>query len=566
MDDKKGFLRLNHFHGLRLESTDFQVGETYHLEKKKLHNRVFHSYGVVEGYSASGEGGGLRVLGRRRGDMSVEIAPGYALDGEGNDVFLHETEVKQIDPSKYRLPQDVFIVLKYVDEPTEFTVNAANPKYKGHKRVLETSKVEIVGNEPDPEEGIELARIHLTDEITEIKDAGQPTEPKPGEIDLRFRPRAGVCGSTLDPELLQQLREVLVTMRRVYGHLGNKFNLHAARDMRDVVVAAQMIVDLNLLATQKDAITLLERISSLKEEMLEEFQMRYPDLVDTREYGEFKQNIHALVHIVKAPKFTIDEFNNLVGYLLKSMEMAHGIGEMEVPESTETDLVLQGQIQTLSDAIEEMKKAPPPPPAEEEEEEEEEDTPKPKKKKKAKGEEAAAGAKVLSWEELQALSGDLPDKIFMEGRNYNKTDEIKLVDRKDEKAHSFKMADYKDKWSTNQTYKYPDGTKTQSKGQAHVGGYSQWEFAKLQPGRELIIAKRIDYAYSGLVTGIHADGKMVGEWKIEGQDRKFRWRNWLFRIPGEYITGDKVTIKQESIDAEREVNMFWLWCYQAAEA
>ena len=77
-----------------------------------------------------------------------------------------------------------------------------------------------------------------------------------------------------------------------------------------------------------------------------------------------------------------------------------------------------------------------------------------------------------------------------------------MVDRKSEKAHSFKMAGYSDKWSTNQSFKYPDGKKISSKGQAHVGGYSQWDFLELEPGRELLIAKRIDYAYSGLVTGI----------------------------------------------------------------
>ena len=116
------------------------------------------------------------------------------------------------------------------------------------------------------------------------------------------------------------------------------------------------------------------------------------------------------------------------------------------------------------------------------------------------------------------------------------------------------------------TIKHPDGTKTQSKGQAHVGGYSQWNFLNVEPDKPLIIAKRIDYAYSGLVTGIYADDQHVGDWKIEGQDRKCRWRNWLFKIPGNFITRDEVTIKQVSVDAEREVNMFKLWCYQAIEA
>src|SRR5882672_6767757 len=103
-EQKKGYMRLNHFHGLRLESNDFQVGEEYHTNKKKLHNKVFHGYGVVQGYMD-----GLMVVAR-----------------------------------KFKLPATAYVVIKFVDEPTDFVVNAANPKYKGHKRVLETSKIEIV--------------------------------------------------------------------------------------------------------------------------------------------------------------------------------------------------------------------------------------------------------------------------------------------------------------------------------------------------------------------------------------------------------------------------------------
>ena len=37
------------------------------------------------------------------------------------------------------------------------------------------------------------------------------------------------------------------------------------------------------------------------------------------------------------------------------------------------------------------------------------------------------------------------------------------------------------------------------------------------------------------------------------------------RIPGDFVSRDRVTVKQECVDAEREVNMFKLWCYQAID-
>lgn len=571
-DERKGYIRLNHFHGLRLESPDFQVGESYHVEKKKLHNRVFHGYGVIAGFSpANDDGDGLRVLSRRRGDLSVEVSPGFAIDGEGNDVFVWEPEVKQIDASKFRLPQDVFVVLKYVDEPTEFTVNAANPKYKGHRRVLETSKIEVVASEPSPEEGIELARIHLTADVHEITDARDPNDPKPGEIDLRYVPRAGTVGASIDAEVLVRLREQLTMIRREFGIMAKRFRLLSARSIRDVVVPGQFLATMNMLNTLRDVINMFKLMSGLEEDVLTEFQEIYPDLSETREYLGFKENINGLLHLLRTPKYTHDELNSVLGFQLKAIECVHGLNEMEVPEqSTQIPPELLGRINTCEFEIEELKKRPvgPPPkapkavePGEDPvEDEEEEEAPKPTAKPKA-----LAGAKSLTWEELQQLSGELPDTIFLDGKNYRKCDEVNLVDRKDEQKHSFTMENYKDKWSTNQTYMYPDGTKTQSKGQAHVGGYSQWTFLNVEPGKDLIVAKRIDYAYSGLVTGIFADGEQVGEWKIEGQDRKFRWRNWLFKVPGSFIKRDEVTIKQQSIDADREVNMFKLWCYCAID-
>ena len=115
-DTEKGFKRLNHFHGLRLESDDFQTGERYHVDKRKLHNRVCHGYGVVRRFM-----GELKVVARRRGDMSVDVSPGYAIDGEGNDLILWDPQIVTIDLAKLpKVPCTAHIVLKYVDEPFDY--------------------------------------------------------------------------------------------------------------------------------------------------------------------------------------------------------------------------------------------------------------------------------------------------------------------------------------------------------------------------------------------------------------------------------------------------------------
>jgi len=146
----KGYLRLNHFHGLRLESEDFETGEKYHVDKRKLHNKICHGRGVVPRYS-----GQLKVIARKRGDLSVEVMPGYAIDGDGNDVFLWEPKIVVIEPAKHapKMPGHIFVNVRYVDEPSDFVVNKANPKFKGHRRILETCRVDVEAKAAAPEEG-----------------------------------------------------------------------------------------------------------------------------------------------------------------------------------------------------------------------------------------------------------------------------------------------------------------------------------------------------------------------------------------------------------------------------
>ena len=100
-------------------------------------------------------------MSRRRGDMSVDINSGYALDGEGNDLILWDPKIVTIDPGKQlpQLPATCYIVLKYVEDPVDFVVNKANPKFKGHRRIYETCRVDVDSKAPDPRDGVELARI-----------------------------------------------------------------------------------------------------------------------------------------------------------------------------------------------------------------------------------------------------------------------------------------------------------------------------------------------------------------------------------------------------------------------
>jgi hypothetical protein len=534
--DRKGYLRMNHFHGLRLESEDFEAGERYQVEKRKLHNRMLHGMGVVPRWK-----GELKVVGRRRGDMSVDINPGYAIDGEGNDVILWEAKILTIDPGTHlpQLPATAHIVLKYVDEPVDFIVNKINVKFKGHKRIHETCRVDVEGKAPDPRDGVELARVLITEDVREITDARDPSSPGPGELDLRYAPRAGSTGSSMGTDLEVLLRGMLEDLRTTLGSFA-RHGIHSARDVRAAAVTLLMLLETGAL-DGAEVIKGLKILMDLADEMHQDVDINFPELNGVREWEQWKEIIDALKGIVTEAKPIRGDLENLLKRLSGAVD----------------NLRLAADVKPQP--------APPPKPVAAEPEEDEEDEedeepeevapPEPVKK---------ADAKELSWEELKECS-TLPKRIFMDGQNYDLVDQVDIGNRNSEADHEFAIEGAKQDWSTNQNFSYPDGKKQSARGKAHVGGLSKWKMKNLTAGKDIILAKRIDFVRGDIVTRIEIDGTSVGDWSIDGSDRKHRWRNWLFKIPGDSIGSAEVECRQVAVAADRDINMFGLWFYQAID-
>ncbi|MGE0711381.1 MAG: hypothetical protein AB7N76_30350 [Planctomycetota bacterium] len=533
-DARQGYLRLNHFHGLRLESEDFQTGERYHVEKRKLHNRALHGHGIVPHWR-----GELKVVGRRRGDMSVDVNAGYGIDGEGNDVILWDPKIVTIDPGKQlpQLPATCFIVLKYVEDPVEFVVNQANPKFKGHRRIYETCRVDVDSKEPDPRDGVELARVLVTSDTIEITDARDPLNPGPGEVDLRYRRVAGVAGNAVDSSLRNKMRDVFTDLRGILGAFARN-GIHSARDLRAAVVTLGMLLETNTLDLPQ-AVVGLRLILELAEEMRTDVDVHFPELNGVREWEQWKEIVDALRGMAREAKPLRGDLENLLNRLGTAADNLRLAGDVKPQPKPEPKPVAAAAA-----------------PAAEEEPEEEEPEEEVSK--------VAPGAKELTWEQLKE-SSVLPPKIFMDGKNYTLVDSIDLGDRKSETSHDFQINGAKQDWKANQSFTYPDGVKATAKGRAHVGGTSQWKILNLSAGKDVVIAKRIDFVRGDIKTAIEIDGTVVGDWTIDGSDRKHRWRNWLFRVPGDKIGGGTADCKQVAIEADRDINMFGLWFYQAQD-
>ncbi len=99
------FQRPNYFEGKLLTAADFRAEQEYQNQKRWLHNRMLHGYGVVAG---------LEVLIEENENAGAEIivSPGLALDGWGREIIVPES-------LRAKLPSDrreLWVFVKYVEQ------------------------------------------------------------------------------------------------------------------------------------------------------------------------------------------------------------------------------------------------------------------------------------------------------------------------------------------------------------------------------------------------------------------------------------------------------------------
>jgi hypothetical protein len=76
------FERIRYTAGMLLTADEFRTEQTYHVERRRLLNRMLHGAGVVSG---------LEVTGGPE-DGTVTVAPGFALDRCGREILICEPQ------------------------------------------------------------------------------------------------------------------------------------------------------------------------------------------------------------------------------------------------------------------------------------------------------------------------------------------------------------------------------------------------------------------------------------------------------------------------------------------
>ncbi len=503
----QGFKRINFFKGFLTTEKDWNDAERYHIDKRRLHNRMLHSPGIVHGYS-----GDLRVQARARGDLSVEVQPGYAIDGMGNDLMIFDATIRNINLEEFKLPQTIYIVLRYYEELTDFIAYKENLEYKGHRRVLESCKVELSQTEPDITREVELARIYLEKGVNRIRDARDPGAPAPNEIDMRYVQKGGLSGSLLPGFLRVRLEQLLHQVRR--GAI--EYTRRGVISAHDVVQAsntALMLMAANLLDL-RNVFDVFKLIIDCEGELSLDVDVHHPTIAQKKEFSEYRRQVEILRGLLAENKNNSEAFQNLLSYQAKCAEIAMAAVAGEKP-------VIAA----------------------------------PEEKKELKV------ADIKDWEGVKTMPQPKP-QMDLEGITWVLVDEIEILNKESEDKHIFTIKEAKDSYRSRQKLKYPDGTTVEDTGRAHVDGYSEFKLLNITPGRPVVVLRRMDYVYGDYELEMSVNGKKVSIVSCVGTDRVHRWRNWPAMIPQDSVTDGTLLVRQQSITAGRDINMFHIWVYQ----
>ena len=514
MAEDQGFKRINFFKGFVTTTKDWNDAEMYHVEKHKLHNRCFHGAGMVPGYKQE-----LKVRARGRADMSVEVAPGYAIDGQGNDIILYETEIKAINKGDFKLPLTIYFVVKYVEEFTDFISYKENLDFKGHRRIQEKAAIEISITEPDISREVEIARVYRTEDAKKITDAKEPLEPGPNEIDLRYVPRAGVVGGYLPMELINRLRKLIATQRDSYYRMARDKKVLAANSAALGMMTVDMLLESGTVGPQ-NIMPLLSNIGDLEWDTVNEIEATKPTLKAMKDFGQFKHSVEVFRDLVDEKSLAVDE-NELINF--DSLDQVLAVKE-------------KGTVSLASLVGEEIAPAV------------------------LENEESAISQE---WTKVKEWSGDLPEVVSIDGQEWTLIDTIDVLNKDSEVAHAFQINEARDSWRARQRIRYPDGVTVEDVGIAHEGGYTSFEIHNVTPNRPVMLLRRMDYARGDFEIEYYANEMRVGISQCAGSDKRFRWRNWPFLIPAEFVTSEVLKVTQKALTAARDINMYRFWFYQA---
>ena len=224
------------------------------------------------------------------GGLDVEVRPGAALDGAGNELYLNQSVRLSIPPAT--TPRRVYVVAGYEDG---FGAYLAEPASLFGNSYC-TAKISLADAAPDPEAWIELARIDLIANATEIRLPADPGRPQHNEIDRRSVSWAlskAVVEPRLSPELRDHIIEVMRLKRSAFAALAARFPVSSTTDVRLAAVNFETLARNETLRPDRLA-AVWGMLAALEQDVAREIGAAYPPVVEKTEFKRISDAADAL--------------------------------------------------------------------------------------------------------------------------------------------------------------------------------------------------------------------------------------------------------------------------------
>lgn len=290
MSEITEFKRMNFFTGFFTTADDWNDGQAYHLEKRRLHNRRLHTPGVMRG-----EAQGLQVI--AAGGLNVRVQPGAALDAAGNEIYLGVPVDLTLQPPTDQPQAVTYVAVRYNEVDSDYVENVEAAQYSGYTRKAERPMLVVTTDPPDNQTWLEVARIRLLQGAVAVSNPVDPANPGPNEIDRRHVVYAGaVAADEPSPPvvLLARVIQVMADKRRDFAALDLRFPVPATADVRHAALTVELLAQVTgLRADQVPGV--LATLAAVEQDAGQQLGAAYPALLALPEYQAYQDAVAALL-------------------------------------------------------------------------------------------------------------------------------------------------------------------------------------------------------------------------------------------------------------------------------
>jgi hypothetical protein len=163
------------------------------------------------------------------------------------------------------------------------------------------------------------------------------------------------------------------------------------------------------------------------------------------------------------------------------------------------------------------------------------------------------------------MGGEPPTRFAIDGKPFVLQDHLEVTSPASEEGHMFRLeVGPNDVVQGTTPATYPDGTQVTDSGLSYRRGSVYFQVNNVNPGRDMLILRRVEYRELQVEEEVRVDDQPVGVWRIEGDDRENQWRNAMFHIDGEFLVGPRPRFRLRLMEGSSPSNMYRFWFYQAA--